>query len=263
MAKHYIEEFMTRKNKVTSIFYPILAFALWGTLFVASGYTANYLSVSTIGFFRFGIAIIPLYIVLKKHPSVHIDKKDYKYFFFIGLLGYFFNINFNTAGIKYAGASLSALVTMLNPFLISLLAAVILKEKLTKRKIVCLIMTVCGVYIVLLGNAAAGKLVGVLMVLLSVINWSVASILMRKMTAKYDSLVVTCYSMIISMCFHIPAFIIDQVMFSSFHLSWQTVLSLLYMGLVCTGLAMLLWNKSLAENDASTCSLFFPIQDIS
>ena len=121
-------------------------------------------------------------------------------------------------------------------------------------------MAVGGVYIVLLDNAETGKLVGIIMVLFSAINWSIASVLMRKMTAKYDSLAITCYSMIVSLFFHIPSFIIDQAYFSTLHLTWQTVLSLLYMGLACTALPMLLWNKSLSTFDASTCSLFFPIQ---
>ncbi|NLK36177.1 MAG: DMT family transporter, partial [Gracilibacteraceae bacterium] len=33
-----------------------------------------------------------------------------------------------------------------------------------------------------------------------------------------------------------------------------------YMGLVCTGLAHVLWNKSLSMLEAGTCSLFYPIQ---
>ena len=250
-----------KNNKVSNIVYPILAFTFWGTQFVATRYTTDYLSITTIGFFRFLIAVIPLYIILKRrYSTIKIKKKDYKYFFFIGLLGYYLNIDFNIAGIKYAGASLGALVTMLNPFLISILAAFVLKEKLTIKKIICLIMTISGVYIVLLDNVEAGELIGILMILFSAVNWSIASVFMRKMNEEYDSLVVTCYGMIISLFFHLPSFVIDQVFFSSFHLTWQTALSLIYMGLICTGITMLLWNKSLSKNDASTCSLFFPVQ---
>lgn len=248
------------EKKLINVFYPILAFTIWGTLFVASRYTTDYLSIPTIGFYRLLIATIPLYLVLRKHRSVRIKKKDYKYFILIGLMGYFINIDFNLAGIKFAGASLAALVTMLNPFLISLLAAVFLKEKLTKRKIFCLLLSIGGVYIVLLGNIEGGKLVGVLLALFAVLNWSFSSVLMRKLNGSYDPLVVTCYCMLVSLCFHLPAFIFEEVVFGFEHFTWQMVLSLLYMGLIGTGLAMLLWNKSLANNDASTCTLFFPIQ---
>ena len=37
-------------------------------------------------------------------------------------------------------------------------------------------------------------------------------------------------------------------------------LSLLYMGVVCTGVAYTLWNKSLSVLDAGVCSAFYPIQ---
>ena len=37
-------------------------------------------------------------------------------------------------------------------------------------------------------------------------------------------------------------------------------LSLLYMGIICTGVGYSLWNKSLSILDAGVCSSFYPVQ---
>jgi drug/metabolite transporter (DMT)-like permease len=39
-------------------------------------------------------------------------------------------------------------------------------------------------------------------------------------------------------------------------------MSLLYIGLICTALSHVLWNKSLKLLPATTCSLFYPIQPL-
>ena len=105
-----------------------------------------------------------------------------------------------------------------------------------------------------------GMILGVILVLCSVISWSFASIYMRLLSSRYDALIITFYGMIISLFFHTPYFIIDQLFFSRLTVNLPMVLSVIYMGVFGTALTMLLWNKSLAKFEASTCSLFFPIQ---
>ena len=45
---------------------------------------------------------------------------------------------------------------------------------------------------------------GILVVLAAVVTWSVASVFMRQLTAKYPPILVTAYGMVISLIFHIP-----------------------------------------------------------
>ena len=37
---------------------------------------------------------------------------------------------------------------------------------------------------------------------------------------------------------------------------------MVYIALICTGLAQLLWNRSLAFLNAGTCSMFYPLQPV-
>ena len=42
----------------------------------------------------------------------------------------------------------------------------------------------------------------------------------------------------------------------------QYILMLLYLGLCCTAAPQALWNYSLSRVEASTCSLFYPVQPL-
>ncbi len=254
---------MDRTSKLTDVLYPISAYVLWGSLFVVTKYTSGQLSIATLAFFRSLIACVALYLILLyRHKSwVPIQKGDRKYFIAIGFLGYYFNTVFNMAGVKYAGATLSSFVTIINPFTISILAALILKERLTWRKMLCIFLAMAGVLVTTQSYAyESGALVGVLLILCSIVCWSFASVFMRMVARRYDALILTFYGMLYSMLLHIPTFAVDQLFFNDLALDVPMALSLLYMGVAGTAFTMLLWNQSLARLEASTCSLFFPIQ---
>ena len=44
--------------------------------------------------------------------------------------------------------------------------------------------------------------------------------------------------------------------------SLPVILGLLYLGIVCTGLAYILWNQGLAALPASNCSALYPVQPL-
>ena len=105
-----------------------------------------------------------------------------------------------------------------------------------------------------------GEMAGILVVLAAVVTWSVASVFMRQLTAKYPPILVTAYGMVISLIFHIPTGVAAAVQAGGTGLSSANILVVLYLGLVGSGLAQYTWTASLAELPASTCSLFYPLQ---
>ena len=83
-------------------------------------------------------------------------------------------------------------------------------------------LAITGTVIILGGGNKGGEIIGILFSLCSVISWSAMSVIVRKITQKYDSLQVTAYA--------------------------------------CTAISHVLWNKSLSLIEASSCSLFYPLQ---
>ena len=81
----------------------------------------------------------------------------------------------------------------------------------------------------------------------------------RRLTAKYPAVLVTTYSMAISLIFHIPAGIYSAAVQPTVF-SVRAALVVLYLGFFGSGLAQFTWTKCLSLLPASTCSLFYPLQ---
>lgn len=240
--------------------YLILTFMLWGSLFVVSKYVLGKLPTFTVSFLRFVIAFATLSLIRQKTYD-KIERKDTPYLFLIGIGGYFIAVGAQLLGTKYAGASLASLLNALNPVTMTMFAAVFLREKLTGKKIAGLLLALAGVYAILGGEQSINK-IGIVFSLFAVLLWSAISVLMRKITQKYDSMQVTRYGIGIAALCYFPVSLYEALSGGQFQLDIPCVLSLLYMGAVCTGIAYYLWNKSLSILEAGTCSAFYPVQPL-
>lgn len=244
--------------------YLILTFTLWGSLYVVSKYVLGRLPTFTISFVRFLLAFLAL-AVLAGRTETKIEKKDYKYIVLIGGAGYFIAVGAQLLGTKYAGASMASLLNSLNPVTMTLFAAVILHEKLTLKKAAGVLLALGGVYAILGSGGEGNSAAGILLSLFSVLLWSAVSVMTRKVTQKYDPLQVTKYGAGVAALCYLPVCIWEIAGGGGIQpaaVDIPCVLSLLYMGIVCTGVAYLLWNKSLAVLEAGTCSSFYPIQPL-
>ncbi len=68
------------------------------------------------------------------------------------------------------------------------------------------------------------------------------------------------YGILIGAACTLPISVYELLTVPDIRFDWKVILSLAYMGLVCTALAHVLWNKSLSMIEAGTCSLFYPLQ---
>ncbi|HBF37143.1 MAG TPA: EamA family transporter [Firmicutes bacterium] len=249
------------QKKKTAYLYLIITTCAWGSLYVVGKFVLGKVPPFTVLFFRYLVAGIALFPVLKARKRVKIERADYKYIFLMGFLGYFLSIGAQLMGTKLSNASLASLINSMNPVFIILFAVFILKEKLTFQKVIAVIATIVGTYIILGGGSETHQWLGIVISFISVITWSLMSVLVRKITQKYDSLMITAYGMLIAMVLTLP--VAGCEMFLTPHVQLfnrDVILSLLYMGLVCTALSHFLWNTSLSMIEAGTCSLFYPLQ---
>ena len=238
----------------------LVTFFFWGSVYVGSKLIPD-VPTALVGCLRCCIAVIPLQIVVRtKFKGVTIAKEDYKYFLGVGVLGYFATIFLIQKGIALAGSSTASLINSMTPVSVTIFAALILKEKITPVKILCLVLALTGTYIITTGASGEGETLGALLVLLSVICWGVASVNMRQLTAKYPPVLVTAYGMTLSLALHIPVGIFEAVRAGGTGLEPKSILVLLYLGLVGSALPQYTWTASLSMLPASTCSLFYPLQ---
>lgn len=249
----------------------ILTFVIWGSLYVVSGVVLQALPTFTVALFRFVIAfcfLSLLSVVENKREQkegkepVKIDRSCWKYIIILGLFGYTISVGMQLLGTKLAGSTAASLINALNPVTITLMAAVYLKEALTKAKVIGIGIAVAGVYLII-GNGADIRPSGVILSILSVLIWSFVSVLTRKGVSKYPPLLITRYGIGIAAIFNV-FFALAEILITKpeFYISPAVVLGLLYMGIFCTGIGYILWNASLRALPASNCSAFYPVQPL-
>ncbi|MEG1525404.1 MAG: DMT family transporter [Clostridia bacterium] len=235
-------------------------FFIWGSVYVVGKYSMGVLSPVTIAGGRYLIAFIVMMAVGGKRYKVKIDKADWKYFFIIGVLGHYLQTIVNLFGVQLIGASTASLINSMNPVSISIVAAILLHERIDAVQISCIVLSVIGAVVITSGADGNGQVMGVLLSVSAIILWAVASVSLRKMAAKYGVMPVTIYGIIISLMFYIPTMAVDIIHQGGLHLTWGAAGAVLYLGIFGTALAGYLWTKALSMLEASVCSVFYPLQ---
>ena len=238
-----------------------ITFFIWGSVYVAGGIAGNGMPSFLVASLRCLISMIPLWLMSAKCFPIRIEREDMKYFFIIGFLGYFVTIQSIQLGILLTGSSMASLINALTPVAVTILAALILKERITPVKILCLVLALAGTFVITSGASTQGELFGVLAVLAGVISFGTASVLMRKVTVKYPPVVVTTVSMTLSLIFNIPV-AVASALTQPVHPNAAGIIALLYLGFVGSGLGQVTWTRALSILPASTCSLFYPLQPL-
>jgi drug/metabolite transporter (DMT)-like permease len=247
----------------------ILTTMFWGSLYVANRALLEVTPGFTLLCLRYLVALVPLGIIaaVRKPENMakprKIEKKDRKYIVLFGLGGYVGSIGLQQIGTKFAGASLASLINCLNPLAICFFAVLFLHERMTKQKIFCILCAVAGALCIAGGSLEAGRLIGVLFSLGSVLLWGLVSVLIRTYTQKYDTLTITTYAVLIAAIVMVPCMIWElyRTPTTAFLQPWSVAL-IVYIGLCCTACSHAMWNYALSRLEASTCSMFYPIQPL-
>jgi drug/metabolite transporter (DMT)-like permease len=159
---------------------------------------------------------------------------------------------------------MASLITSMNPAMIILLAAILLKETITVKKGLAVAVTLVGT-IVVIGNLGTGNTaLGVMFSFASMVGWSLTSVLVRLACRTVDAVTVTVYGMSIGLACALPAALVESKLigFALSEMTLPVILWIIYIGVVCTAGGLLFWNKALERLDAATCSLFYPIQPL-
>ncbi|WIK93967.1 DMT family transporter [Bacillus bombysepticus] len=245
-----------------------LAASIWGGMYVVSKYVLDFIPPLTLVWLRFIIAFVVLYGILKlaekkQKKKVNIRKKDWLLFVWIGFIGYFISITCQFIGTKLSDAHTGSLVTSATPAFMVIFAALILKEKLTARRLLSTIIATIGVIIVIGWDIEIGSyFIGTIILVGAAITWALLSIYVKIASIQFSSLVITTYAIFFSLFFITP-FMIGELQTSSIGtVNTYVILGVLYLGIVSTAGAFFLWNKGLELIDASIGSLFFFFQPI-
>lgn len=122
------------------------------------------LNTQSLLFFRFFIASILIWIIVLAGRRTLPRGKDLGLFFLLGFLGYSGQSFSYFKALLFIPPALVAILLYLYPVIVTILSAIILREKMTSRKILALFLAVTGTVLVIgiqKGNDIRGILLGI------------------------------------------------------------------------------------------------------
>ena len=237
------------------------AFVLWGSQYVISKIALRTVPPVTLLALRYLVSVPALFIVLRlRHALTPVKKGDWPILFAIGFTGYFASFCLQMLGINRLTGSVSSLLGAMNPIFIPILAALFLHERITPAKIACVALSMAGV-VVIVGVDGTVDASGALLMLASVFLWSTASIIIRRVSGRYDPMQIALIAILCALPLT-GGWSLIELQSAPCSFTLESVLAVLYMGVLGTAVTHSLWNYSLRVMDASFCSMFYPMQPL-
>ena len=237
------------------------AFVLWGSQYVISKIALRTVPPVTLLALRYLVSVPALFIVLRlRHALTPVKKGDWPILFAIGFTGYFASFCLQMLGINRLTGSVSSLLGAMNPIFIPILAAFFLHERITPAKIACVALSMAGV-VVIVGVDGTVDASGALLMLASVFLWSTASIIIRRVSGRYDPMQIALIAILCALPLT-GGWSLIELQSAPCSFTLESVLAVLYMGVLGTAVTHSLWNYSLRVMDASFCSRFYPMQPL-
>ncbi|MEI4828594.1 EamA family transporter [Bacillus sp. FJAT-53711] len=256
------------KHSLLGAFCLSLAASIWGGMYVVSKYVLDFVPPLTLVWLRFVIAFTILFMILqitqrKQKTKIPIEKKDWLLFAWIGFIGYFVSITFQFIGTKLSDAHTGSLVTSATPAFIIIFARIIVKERITIRKFISVLLATIGVVIVIGWDIEIGTyFTGTLILVGAAITWALLSIYVKIASQRFSSLIITTYAIFFAILFITPCMVWELQSNSIQSLNTFIILGILYLGIISTAGAFFLWNKGMELMDAGIGSLFFFFQPL-
>lgn len=186
-------------------FFAIISGILWGSggVFVRT-LTNMGMNAYTIISTRVIVAVLIILVgLLCYNPAyLKIKIKDFWIFVVAGMIGMFgINLCYNFA-IKELTLSLAAVLLSMSPIFVLILAAILFKEKITKRKVFCMILALTGCMLVSgIFESTSGMqwtVKGILIGLLSALFYAIYSLISKvAMKRNYHAFTITFYSLLV------------------------------------------------------------------
>lgn len=249
------------KNKISTLL-PIIAGALWGSVGVfVRGFTNGNIDNVSILVMRvlFAAIMMFVFIAIKDKSLLMINLKDVWVFACGGIVAMFgMNFCYNNA-INSLSLSLAGVLLALSPVFVMFLAAILFKEKITARSIVCMIFALIGCTMasgVIGGGEIAFSTSGILFGIAAAFFYGLTSIFSKiAMEKGYHALTMTFYSMLILAIVLLPfadwKLVGEYVMVSPAN----NIIFILMHSLCTAVLPYLLYNLALSNVDASLASI--------
>ena len=233
----------------------MLAVLFWGASFIATKYLLDELTPETIISMRLILAILfLLMIALFQKRDFSINLNSHSYILLLAIIAVF-HLWIQVTGLKFTTASNTGWIIGTAPIFMALLGLFFFKEKLNALKVTGIIIATFGL-LLLVGNGNPTNIdliknKGDLLVLSSAFTWGIYSMVNKKISLNYSPVMTILYLFIMMAIIIIPFTINNTAVNSVINLSGVGWISILFLGLLCSGVSYVIWAYALREMESA------------
>ncbi len=245
-------------SKALAVIAITLTMLIWGSAIVISKSVVEDVGPLVLATIRFAIAaaIFTPY-GLRNFPLRQLPLKPLFISSFFGITVYYALLNI---GLLFSTAASAGLIQGAAPIITLVLSVMVLRENLNIPKLAGVILSVSGIFIIVLvseGNQnGTQSIIGHLFIIGSTFAWAIYVITSKSLVSDYPQQVVTACHIFFGFLFLIPFAVVESIFFNYNPVSAGNILAIVYLALTSSGIAYFFWNYSVKHLSATQAGTF-------
>ena len=245
-------------KRIIGILLIAISAASFGTLAIFGHYAYNDgMNIYTVLFLRFGVSAFFMTVILLRRKEHFPRGQILVQLVGMGALGYVGQSFMYLTAIKYSSAGLVALLLYLYPFFVAILATIFLHEKITRVKIIALILALFGTALTV--GPVSGQLIGALMAITAALIYSIYIIVgtnvMKHVTAVQSSTVIFASAGII----YGLLTLVNGAQFPASNSGWLAMLGIIVISTIIPVVTFLAGLERIGPTNAAMLSTLEPV----
>ncbi|MCX6243884.1 MAG: DMT family transporter [Bacteroidetes bacterium] len=246
--------------RIPVYFYPLAAMLFWGMSFVWSSILLKSYEPISIIFIRLVISSLFLFgVSLIFNKWERIRRSDYLLFFLSSVFNPFLYFLGENYGLKYSSSTIASVIIATIPVFSPVVAYVYFREKLSLLNIAGLFLSFGGVVLMLITKDLSLSVdkKGIIFLAGAVLAALVYSVMVRKLTFRYQPLTIIKYQNLIGVLLFLPVFLLyDYRSVIAVRLNYEIVSSFLLLAVLASSLSYVFYTKSIQMLGISKANIF-------
>ncbi|HAG42908.1 MAG TPA: EamA family transporter [Clostridium sp.] len=250
-------------KKIHGILYIVLSAIAFGIMPILAklAYSGG-ANVQTTLFLRFSFATLMLFCYIKsKNISLKLEKKQYVLLIFLGVAGYSLTSMMLFLSYNYISVGMATMIIHSYPAIVTFLSFVFYGEKLSLKKILCLILCILGIFIMVDLGVATYDIKGILLALISAIGYSFYVLgASHKYIKSTNNYVITFYISLVSAISILAIGLPTQTI--NLNIKFYSLVAILLLAFISTVIALMAFLQGVKIIGPSNASIFGTLEPI-
>ena len=247
------------------------AVVFWGLSFIATKVALREIHPFTLLTLRFGMGGLLLFLFQLRKDKRFLEKFSSKDWFSIILLaavGVSAHTLLQAYGLLHTTAIHSGWLISIMPICIAIAAHFYLREPITFKRLGGILLGFTGVFLIISKGVFSSSVFGFdstygdFLVLISAITWTVFTVGGRGFLLRFPSLTAITPIIFAGALITLPFTLFHEEWNHLFRLTWATWISIIFLGIFCSGLGYLFWYSALEKKESSIVGSYLYLEPL-